>query len=415
MFRTLGERTTLETPERNRLSGNRRSLHMGVDIPFLLVVIALVIFGFLMVYSASMGYTTSEKYHYNFTKQFLLLVAGIAAAVFLTFLDYHHWQKLVLPAMSITIVALVAILVLKGVNQSARDFIAGSIQPSELAKIVTIIYLAVWLYSKRDRLWDIQFGLIPMGVMLGFLGALIFLQPDLSALITIFFLGGVMFFLAGGKMGQNLALVVLAIIVGFLVVQFDTRGTGQSRVENFLMVLKDITQADYHVRHSLMAFVNGEWFGVGIGKSEFKLYGLPVPETDSIFAVIGEELGLVGAAIVVLMYVFLLWRGMKIAFQAPDGLGSLLAAGLTIWICIEAFINMAVMVGIMPFAGNALPFISRGGSNLLVSFTAVGIILNVSRLGVQHEEGSILSEVVNLRWRDGRRRIPRSRRASGAD
>jgi cell division protein FtsW len=156
---------------------------------------------------------------------------------------------------------------------------------------------------------------------------------------------------------------------------------------------------------------------VGIGKSVTKLTGLPVPPTDSIFAVIGEETGVFGSVAVVILYVVLLWRGLFIARRAPDGLGTLLAAGLCLWLSLEALINMGVMVSLLPFAGNALPFISAGGSNLLVSCAAIGILMNISRMSAQTEEGdgSPYGAVVDLRRWNRWRRIPRSRRTSGAE
>ena len=162
------------------------------------------------------------------------------------------------------------------------------------------------------------------------------------------------------------------------------------------------------------AFAKGGLFGVGIGNASTKLTGLPVPHTDSIFAVVGEETGFVGSVFLVTMYGLLLWRGLVIARRAPDGLGRLMAAGLTFWLAIEAFINMAVMVGLMPFAGNALPFISAGGSNLMVSMAAIGILLNISRQSEKtvEQEGRTFGEVVDLRWRDRRRRESRARRTS---
>jgi cell division protein FtsW len=163
----------------------------------------------------------------------------------------------------------------------------------------------------------------------------------------------------------------------------------------------------------LEALVKGSWFGVGIGRAETKLTGLPVPPTDSIFAVIGEEVGLLGSTVVVILFAVLLWRGLKIANNAPDGLGRLLAAGLCIWLAIEAFINMAVIVGLVPFAGNALPFISYGGSNLVVSLAAIGILLNISRVSArsQEKEERSLDAVIDLRRRDRRWGVSSARRS----
>jgi cell division protein FtsW len=291
----------------------------------------------------------------------------------------------------------------------------GSIQPSELAKLVTVIYLAVWLYSKHEYLSDINFGLLPLAGILGALGGLIFVQPDLSAVITILFLGGTLFFLAGGDLRQIGIMLVVAVLVGWLVVAVNQ--TGGERVASYLVGLKDPTNASYHVQRSLEAFVNGGWFGVGIGNARTKLTGLPVPPTDSIFAVVGEETGVLGSTTLVVMYVILLWRGLGIARRAPDLLGTLLAAGLSLWIAMEALVNMAVMLNLLPFAGNALPFISAGGSNLVVSLAAVGILMNISRssVRVKENEGRSFIAVVDLRGRNRRRRVSRSRRAASSE
>jgi cell division protein FtsW len=281
-----------------------------------------------------------------------------------------------------------------------------------MAKLMTIIYLSVWLFSKRDDLKDIHLGLIPLASIIGILGGLIILQPDLSAVITIFILGGLMFFLAGGDLRQITLLVVVAALVGFVIVQINP--TGSDRLANFLPGLKDPTLAPYHVQRSLGAFVNGGWFGVGIGNSQTKLTGLPFPPTDSIFAVIGEETGVFGSILMVGLYVLFLWRGLEIARRAPDGLGSLLAAGLTLWVALEALINMAVMVNLLPFAGNALPMISAGGSNLVVTLSAVGILMNISRLSVKNKEQEehTFSAVIDLRRGDRRRGVPRPSRST---
>jgi cell division protein FtsW len=204
-----------------------------------------------------------------------------------------------------------------------------------------------------------------------------------------------------------------AVIAAALVAQVSP--TGRERVGDFIAGIKDPTQASYHVRRSFEAIVNGGWFGVGIGQSLSKLTGLPVPPTDSIFAVIAEELGLFGSLALIGLYVTLVWRGLVIARRAPDMLGTLLASGLVIWIGLEALINMAVMVGLLPFAGNALPFISAGGSNLVVTLAAIGILMNISR---QRGEGTMTddewrsySAVANLRGWNGRRRLSRPRRS----
>jgi cell division protein FtsW len=395
----------------------RHSIRLHVDVPMVLVIITLLIFGMLMVYSASWDY--SYQYYGSstavFKRQSMFLGAGCLVVLFLAWMDYHFWRKLAVPAMGAAVAGLVAVLLVGDVrNGAVRALNNGSVQPSELAKLVIVIYLAVWLYAKREKLSDVSFGLIPLAVILGLIGGLIYKQPDISAVLTIMLLGGLMFFLAGGDLRQILVVMILGIAVGWLVVQSGgTHGTGSERLRSFTDGLKNPLNASYHVSRSLEAFAKGGMFGVGIGNASTKLTGLPVPHTDSIFAVVGEETGFVGSFFLVTMYGLFLWRGLLIAKRAPDGLGRLLAAGLTFWLAIEAFINMAVMVGLMPFAGNALPFISAGGSNLMVSMAAIGILFNISRQSEKtvEQEGRTFGEVVDMRWRDRRRRQSRSRRS----
>lgn len=369
-----------------------RARQLGVDVPLLLVLITLLIFGVLMVYSASWDFSLKlfDSHTYIFQRQLLWVVIGVGVMVGAMFFDYHHWRRLAVPAMLVTILSLVAVLLLSEVRHGAsRTLYEGSYQPSELAKIVIVIYLSVWLYAKREHLHDVSFGLIPLAGILGLVGGLIFLQPDVSAVLTVIALGGLLFFLAGGDLKQIVILLLIALVVGWLVVKFSP--TGQQRVDSYLEGVRDPTEASYHVRRALEAFVKGGWLGAGIGKSSTKLTGLPVPPTDSIYAVIGEETGVVGATGTLLLYGALLWRGLKIARRAPDLLGALLAGGLSIWLVLEAFINMTVLVGLAPFAGNALPLVSAGGSSMLVSMVAVGIILNVSRVAYRMEREALSS------------------------
>jgi cell division protein FtsW len=395
-----------------------RPLRLGVDIWLILAAFTLLIFGLLMVYSASTDYSLvvlGEAPSYMFRRQLLFAIGGLVLAALLTWLDYHVYKKLAIPIIIVTIIGLASVLVVNEViNNAARTIFQGSGQPSEAAKLAVVIYLAVWLYARREQLSSVSFGLLPLSIILGMIGGLILLQPDLSATATIFIIGGIMFFLAGGDIRQIVLFLVVGIIVGWVVFRFHP--TGSQRLADYLISIRDLTQAPLHLSRSLEALVKGSWFGVGIGRADTKLTGLPVPPTDSIFAVIGEEVGILGSSFVVILNLILLWRGLKIAQFAPDGLGRLMAAGLSIWLALEAFINMAVIVGLVPFAGNALPFISYGGSNLLVSLAAIGILLNISRVSshsLEKEERSI-NAVIDLRGRDRRWGVSSSRRAKGA-
>jgi cell division protein FtsW len=400
---------------RSRPLTKSRSAQLRVDIPMLLVVITLLIFGILMVYSASYDY--SFYWYDNRTeilvRQVIWLLLGCAGATALVFSDYHIWRRLSVFAMGATIILLLSVLVVHDTRNGAmRTIWDGSIQPSELAKFMTVVYLAVWLHSKQDDLSDMNFGLFPLAGILGILGGLIVLQPDFSAVLTVLMLGGFMFFLAGGDLRQIIVLILAALLVGLLVVLMSDKGA--QRIQDYWLGLVDPINASDHVRLSFHAFVRGRWFGVGLGNGITKNIGLPVPPTDSIFAVVGEELGFVGAVTLISLYIILLWRGFYIAGCAPDQLGALLAGGLTLWIAVEAFMNMAVMVNILPFAGNALPFISAGGSSLITTMLAIGIILNISRVSVAYKEESERSNnaVVDLRGRDRRRSLSSHQRSA---
>ena len=388
-----------------------------VDIPLILSVVALVVFGLIMLYSASFDFSFNEfgSPTYMFSRQVRWLGLGILLAFGLSFFDYHHWRRVVVFAMLGTIALLVVVLFVNEIRLGAsRSLFEGSYQPSEVAKLISIIYIAVWLYAKRDFLHDISLGLIPLGVILGIIGGLIYLQPDISAAGTVLVLGGLLFFLAGADIKQIVFILMLAIFMGWVVVQFSA--TGQDRVSSFIAGLQDPTNASYHVQRSFEAVIKGGFFGVGLGQADTKLTGLPFAPTDSIFAVVAEELGLFGSVLLMILYAVLVWRGLVIARRAPDMLGTLLASGVTFWIGMEALINMAVMVGLMPFAGNALPFISAGGSNLVSTLCAIGIILNISRQSSEsarkeEDDWRSFGAVVDLRRGNGRRSVSRPRRS----
>jgi cell division protein FtsW len=388
----------------------------GFDMPLLVTVVALIVFGLVMLFSSSWDFSLGiygDPMH-MFNRQLMWLGLGLIIALALAFFDYHHWRKYVVAAMAATILLLVFVLLMNEIRFGAkRAFFEGSVQPSELAKLVSILYLGVWLYAKRQDLHDLSLGLIPLGVILGIVGGLIYQQPDLSAAATVLILGGLLFFLAGGDLKQIGVLLIVAIIAAWLVASIST--TGRERVGDFVAGLKDPLQASYHVRRSFEAIVNGGWFGVGLGQSQSKLTGLPVPPTDSVFAVVAEELGLFGSIMLIGLYGALVWRGFVIARRAPDMLGTILASGLVVWIGMEAMINMAVMVGLLPFAGNALPFVSAGGSNLVATLAAIGILFNISR---QTGEGTLTDDewrsygaAVDMRWWNRRRSVSRSRRS----
>lgn len=396
---------TTKTPAKPNTVG--RFFRDNFDLPLGIAVITLLAFGFLMVYSASWQNSVGNgnSQYATVLKQMLIAGAGGLAAIFLTFFDYHRFRRLIVPVMILVLVMLFGVLIFGKVGElgAKRALFNGSIQPSEPAKLVIILYLSFWLYSKREVMNQWSFGLIPLMVILGITAGLILAQPDVSAAATVVLLGGILFFIAGGNLRQILMVVVVAAGVGTLTVLVYHNAS--VRLTDYWNGLQNPENASDHVKWALEAVINGGVFGVGIGRSVTKFIGLPVAPTDSIFAVIAEETGLLGAFAVIALYLVILWRGLVIASRAKDELGRWIASGITLWIFIEAAMNMAVIVNLLPFAGNALPFISAGGSSLFTVICGVGFLMGIARtskLARSASEGSPRGAVVDLRRGDRR-------------
>lgn len=371
---TTAELSKTETPARHKVLG------LPFDALLLVAVGALVAFGLMMVYSTTFDWAYQEHQNtgYFFQRQLIWLGLGLSALFVATRLRYHWWRRVAVILLGVTLIMLAWVLVFGSTNFGAqRSLFGGSVQPSELAKLVTIIYLAVWLDSKGDKIREMSYGIVPFGVIVGLIAGLILLQPDLSAAATIILVATLMFFVAGADLVQLGLVGLLGTGTAWVVLQVSE--TGRQRLSDYLAGMQDIAYASWHVKQAAIAFINGGWFGRGLGESRQKFFALPTPHTDSIFAVIGEELGVLGCLFVIALFVALIYRGFKIASQARDPLGALLASGIVCWVGLEALINVAVMVGAVPFAGNALPFISYGGSNLVMMLAAMGILLNISR------------------------------------
>jgi len=388
-----------------------RPARLGFDWRLVIIAFGLVIFGLVMVYSASadFSYTYYSSETYIADRQIKLALAGFAIMALVSFIPYQWYRKFAFPVLIFTTLALAAINFYGEERLGAtRGGAGGSIQPSEMAKLAVIIYMAAWLFSHKEQMNSFVLGIVPLSVALGVVVGFLVIQPDLSAALTIVFIGAIMWFLGGGAVKQIGVIALMAGVAGFALIMVIP--SGRDRFTNFWFGWSDLLLTSEHVQKGLMGFMSGGIFGTGIGKGEIKLLGLPFPHTDSIFAVIGEETGMIGSLGLVLAYLGLLWRGSVIALRAPDRMGRLLAGGVTYWILFEAMLNMLVMLGILPFAGQALPFISSGGSSLLVSLAAVGILLNISRQSVKAEEKEERSfdAVVDLRGRNGRRRVPRT-------
>ncbi len=412
----MGETTFVKQPaadNRAKPASLPRSLNLRFDVPLLLSVISLLVFGLLMVYSASWKHDMvllNQQAGYMLGRQFIFVIGGSVLAVAIAMIDYRRYPlRLVIAGMLGTLLLLLIVLIVKDTRLGAdRSIFEGSVRPSELAKLVVIVYLAYWLYSKRDQLNELSFGLFPMLGIVGITSGLILGQPDLSAAATVIVLGALMFYLSGGSWRQITVTMIITTALGLLVA--NASATGRARLSQYIGGLTDPAAASYHVQRSVEAIVNGGLLGMGIGRGATKFTGIPVAPTDSIFAIIVEEIGLLGAGAIICLYLVILWRGLSIARRAPDMLGQLLASGLTLWVILEAIINMGVLVNLLPFAGNALPLISAGGSSMVVTLAALGVIMSVARVSKTEQsslEGRFFGAVVDLRRRDRRRRVPR--------
>jgi len=363
-----------------RKTGRLQRAAEGFDYVLVMAVAGLLIIGLMMVYSATFdqSYRETQSLFKIASRQFLWVGLGLVVLVVFASVPYDWWRRVAVPLMGGLLFLLVMVLLL-GVERfgARRSFISGSVQPGELAKLIVVIYAATWLYSKGDRVRDVTYGLIPFAVLIGLVAGLIVLQPDVSTAILIVLTASAMFFFAGADLFQLTIGGVFGGATFFILV--NRLPHARDRLDEWKRMWQDPRLVDYHMRQALIALGSGGVFGVGLGQGQQKLGNLPTQQTDSIFAVIGEELGLVGCLVVVGLFVLLVYRGFKIASETSDPFAALLAYGITCWLGFQALINMAVITGLAPFTGVALPFISFGGSAMLVSLAGVGLLLSISR------------------------------------
>lgn len=338
----------------------------------------MVIFGIMMVYNASSfeAFTTfKDKYHF-LKEQGLWASFGFMLLLIAYRLDYHVWYKMALPLLILSILLLLVLfipgrgIVLLGARRWL-DLGFITLQPSELTKLSLIIYLSAWFCrQEKGRLWAF---LLLFVLIIG----LIILQPDMGTAIVLASSSLVLYFLSGAPIVQFLLLFPVIGILGILLVVKEPYRL--SRLLTFLNVDRDPLGASYHIRQALIALGSGGLTGVGLGQSLQKYSYLPESTTDSIFAIIAEELGLVGALVVILVFIFIILRGIRIASMAPDRFGKLLALGITSFLAIQIIINLSALVALIPLTGVPLPFISYGGSSLVISLVSIGILLNIAK------------------------------------
>jgi cell division protein FtsW len=358
---------------------------MQYDIALLFPVLFLVGIGIVMVYSASSALALKKfgTSYYFLKKQSIFALLGIVVLVISCHVPYHIFRSLTYPLLVLTAVLLLAILI-SGFGYSAggakRWFrIAGfTFQPSEFARFSLVIYLAYSMNKKMNRIKEFKVGFLPHVLVLCMFTTMIMLQPDFGSVVIFGAITWIMLFVGGVRITYLLgSLILVSPVIYYLMVSADYR---IERIMSFMNPWQYSADKGYQVVHSLLAFGTGGIWGTGIGKGYQKLFYLPEPHTDFIFSVIGEELGLIGVLIILGLYTIILWRGIAIARNSKDAFGSFVAIGLTTAIGLQICVNMGVALGLLPTKGLTLPFLSYGGTSLLMNMVSIGVLINIGSM-----------------------------------
>lgn len=379
----------------------------GYDLGLLFCVLTLLALGILMVYSASgaRAFDALDNPQFFLLQQSVWGALGLFALAVATRVDYRRYRLVAVPLLLVAVVLLGLVLVPGlgvsggGATRWLRVFGSVAVQPAEFAKLALILYLAAWLSSRQA---DLHAGRLTLQflILAGGLATLVVVQPDLGTACVLIGIAVLVYFAAGARLVELAAVGALALAgVTAVAIAAPYR---LARLLAFLDPWADPQGAGFHTVQALYALALGGPFGEGLGAGREKFGYLPAPYTDSIFAVIADELGLVGALAVIFLFGGLVFQGVRITRRAPDTFGALLAVGITAWLGLQAWINMAVVASLVPMTGITLPFISYGGSSLLVSLTSVGILLNIGRQGTI-ERRSLRGDAHPARGRRDRR------------
>jgi cell division protein FtsW len=355
------------------------------DYPLLTAVGILVPLGLIMVYSASFvdAFTNHANQLYYAWRQLGGAIIGTAGLLVAQRIDYRFWRTYSVHLIGGTLLLLLAVLILPaGITEvnGARQWIrlgAFSMQPSEIAKLAMVVYFADWLSRRGAKLGNVSYGLVPFAVMLGVVCGMVMLEGDLGTTIVLVVIAGIVYFTAGANPLHIVG--ATGVAVGAFWAMIKIAPYRQDRISAWLDPFKYYQDAGWQPAHGLYALGSGGLFGVGLGQGRQKFLWLSQAHTDAIFAVIGEEFGLLGTLFIVSCFLMIAYRGMRIAARSPEPFAALLATGLTAWLVFQALINMAVVTTLLPFTGLTLPFLSYGSSSLVMCMVATGILLNISR------------------------------------
>jgi len=352
----------------------------------------LIVFGLAMLFSASsvVSYANfGNTYHY-FLRQVVNLCIALVAFFLASRIDYRLWKKFAIWFLFGSIILLVLVFIpgLRAEYGSARSWVSifgYNFQPAELVKLAFLIYLATWLEAKKEDLGELGSGLIPFLGILGVISLLMIAQPDLGTLFIIAFTALVVFFAAGGKISHIIVTIVFAALILAVMVLLKS-GYQSDRFKCLQDPSYSAQDKCYQINQSLIAVGSGGWFGRGIGQSRQKFMYLPEVWGDSIFPIIAEEIGFIFSSLLLLLYLFVFYRGILIARAAPDLYGRALATGVVVWLSVQTFLNIGGMINLIPMTGVPLPFVSSGGSAILSNLIAMGILVNISKQ-TRHSRG----------------------------
>lgn len=359
--------------------------HKRIDRVFLVAVLTLVVIGFFIFVSASLGLLARDGASFAsvaFSQLFLGIILGLVALTITTNIHYRFWRKYAFYIFLFSAGAALLVFIpgFGFEHAGARrwlDFGLFSFQPAELLKIGFVIYFATWLSGMRNKINSFQFGLLPFLVIISIVAFIMLAQPDTGTFLVIFSAGIAMYIVAGAR-SRDIVILVLIALFGMALVA-HTRPYVLDRLLTFVNPASDPLGSSYQLNQSLIAIGSGEIFGRGFGQSVQKFQYLPEPIGDSIFAVAAEEFGFVGAAALILLLLFIAYRGLMIAIRAPDYFSGLLAVGIVILIVAQSLANIASMLGVLPLTGLPLLFVSHGGTALFFALAEVGILLNISK------------------------------------
>ena len=380
----MAEQKTKKEPLLKRIK-DARLLRGRVDFSVLLVITALCAFGLVMIFSASYYYAqhysgANNDSFYYLKKQLVYLLLGYPVMLLISMIDYRIIERLRSVFLAISLLLLVAVLIWgQDLNGGKRWLnIAGiSIQPSELAKFGLMIFMCSYMSRHRHEMNTFRFGMLPMLIAIGAIAGLVMLQPNMSMAVIIGFIGVVLLYLGGCDLKQLIVLGVIGI-VGVLVLAY-AQPYRVARMTSFSNPETDPLGSGYQLLQSFYAIGSGGFFGKGLNNSYQKLLYMTYGESDFIFAILCEEFGFFGGLVVILMYAWIVFRGIVIAMNCRNRFGSLLAAGISIVFGFQVFVNIGVVTGLLPTTGQSLPFISAGGTSLIVFLAAMGLLLSISR------------------------------------